>query len=63
MQSTGQALSGLMGLGVKVGVISNGVGVWTSARANGDLRANIQTNVNLGRGAPASACPHRRPGD
>ena len=42
-----RAYSDLTGKRVRVGVISDGVDAWTSARATGDLPTSIQTNVNL----------------
>ena len=41
-----RAFSGLSGEGVKVGVISNGVDAWTSARSRGDLPSRIEINPN-----------------
>ena len=44
-----RASSGLTGEGVKVGVISDGVGAWTTARATGDLPSSIELwDNNLG---------------
>ena len=60
-----RAFSGLNGDGVRVEVISNRADAWTTARASGDLPANIQTNVNLsgeGHEGTASAGPRYRPG-
>ena len=39
-----RAFSGLTGEGVKVGVISDGVDVWTSARSRGDLPSRLEIN-------------------
>ena len=39
-----RAFSGLTGRGVKVGVISNGVDSWTSARSSQDLPSTIEIN-------------------
>ena len=41
-----RAFSGLTGEGVKVGVISDGVDAWTSARSRGDLPSRIEINPN-----------------
>ena len=41
-----RAFSGLSGDGVKVGVISDGVDAWTSARSRGDLPSRIEINPN-----------------
>ena len=41
-----RAFSGLTGEDVKVGVISDGVDAWTSARARGDLPSSIEINPN-----------------
>ena len=41
-----RAFSGLSGEGVKVGVISDGVDAWTSARSRGDLPSRIEINPN-----------------
>ena len=42
-----RAFSGLTGEGVKVGVISDGVDAWTTARSRGDLPSRIEINPNL----------------
>ena len=41
-----RAFSGLTGEGVKVGVISDGVDAWTSARSRGDLPSRLEINPN-----------------
>ena len=41
-----RAFSGLTGEGVKVGVISDGVDAWSSARSRGDLPSRIEINPN-----------------
>ncbi len=41
-----RAFSGLSGEGVKVGVISDGVDAWTSARSRGDLPSRLEINPN-----------------
>ena len=42
-----RAFSGLTGRGVKVGVISDGVDAWRSARSSGDLPSNIEINPHI----------------
>ena len=44
-----RAFSGLTGAGVRVGVISDGVDSWTSARSRGDLPNSIEINSNISR--------------
>ena len=44
-----RAFSGLTGAGVRVGVISDGVDSWTSARSRGDLPNSIEINPNISR--------------
>ena len=42
-----RAFAGLTGKGVKVGVISNGVDAWRTARSRGDLPSSIEVNPNI----------------